>query len=462
MSSRTAPSPGGRRAAASFAVSPVPLCRRFGCCCGSGACCDPARPVDWAGAGSRRGLRVAAAAVPARASQLRSVERENSAFVKDSGGLSAVALVIVGLRGCCVGRMAPAKKIKALKHLICGFFPGMPLQNEDVGGPRPALRNQVLPQESSSSDFGLSGSRGGSRSSRNRFDRNAPLLAYIGHDHLATVRKTLFPISPGPKHGDYANNPVANLQRLRARALVPSNPDCDAYFIAVLLAMAQARFYSKSTGRRKSGWARRSGQTSLALSSSRRADTFHSPDELPLYEAEVERRRLDEERRYREYQPLRREEHRLRLCQLPSKSFDEDNKKRSRKSSHSSGGGGGDEPPSPSPSPFKRRRGASAAEVQSSMALTEQPEYGPLDELQGLWLGATSSAEVEVDDSDVKISAMIFKQAMCDHGHQRRFALLAVKRTPAYHSITPAYHSIETGRLKGNRLLSGNVCNQYI
>jgi hypothetical protein len=69
-----------------------------------------------------------------------------------------------------------------------------------------------------------------------------PLLAYINRGLLPNTRKSFFHVHPNPKGGE--NTPVANLHRLRARALVPKNLDCDASLVAILVAIAQARFYS--------------------------------------------------------------------------------------------------------------------------------------------------------------------------------------------------------------------------
>ncbi|KLU86962.1 hypothetical protein MAPG_05969 [Magnaporthiopsis poae ATCC 64411] len=362
-------------------------------------------------------------------------------------------------------------KIRALKHLFTAFFPNMPCKAKtsvdldfhfgtkfyrkavklplvwkhttsrcysfDSAATRPMSSNS---HTSSPSEPDLDGA--------SRFLQNAPLLAYVDRDHLASVRRSLFRISVGPKDGDFANRPVANLQRLRAKALVPSNPDCDAHFLAVLIAMAQARFYSKKTGRRKFTLSQQSssdtpsslepdavmtdvevrlftfdadakdfivytawigadflegfaqptqplhrgpkGTSSMRMSYTRvpvwpfyglkerlgRAlgseitgkefsasgyDTFHTPEELPTYQAEVERIRVDEERRHREYTAYWREEQRKKLRKMMAERYDEDGKKRSRESSHGSSSDGSRSPSTP---PSKRRRGMGATEVE--------------------------------------------------------------------------------------------------
>lgn len=70
---------------------------------------------------------------------------------------------------------------------------------------------------------------------------NLPMVCYIGKNQLASIRRNLFRISPGPAKS--WNEPVSRLQQLRARQLVPSNLDQDAYFVGIFLAMAQKHFY---------------------------------------------------------------------------------------------------------------------------------------------------------------------------------------------------------------------------
>ncbi|KAL8378031.1 hypothetical protein RB595_008634 [Gaeumannomyces hyphopodioides] len=365
------------------------------------------------------------------------------------------------------------ERIRALKRLISSFFPTMPCKAKTsvdldlhfgTKFYRRAVKIPLVWKHTSSRchSFDSAATRPMSSSSQDscpsepdldsasKFLQNAPLLAYVDRDHLANVRKSLFRISLGPRDGDYANKPVANLQRLRAKALVPSNPDCDAHFIAVLIAMAQARFYSKKTGRRKfrlsqpspsdppsscesssaepdaligdvevrlftfdtdakdfivytarigadflEGFAQPSqplhrgpkGTSSMRVSHTRvpvwpfyglkerlgkalgaditgkeflgsSYDTFHTPEELPTYQAELERIRIDEERRYREYTAYWREEQHNKLRKMVA----EESKKRNRERSRCNGGDGSR---SPSTSPSKRRRGRGVPEVET-------------------------------------------------------------------------------------------------
>jgi hypothetical protein len=75
---------------------------------------------------------------------------------------------------------------------------------------------------------------------------NQPMLAYVDRTHLAAIRQNLFRICPGPPDGDRLNLPVLRLQRLRSKPLVPTNADHDAYYVSILLAMAQAHFYEEA------------------------------------------------------------------------------------------------------------------------------------------------------------------------------------------------------------------------
>lgn len=70
---------------------------------------------------------------------------------------------------------------------------------------------------------------------------NLPILAYVNRSQLAAIRKNLFRIASGP-NGIF-NEPVARLQALRSKLLIPANIDHDPYIVATLLAMAQAHFY---------------------------------------------------------------------------------------------------------------------------------------------------------------------------------------------------------------------------
>ncbi|KAH6959675.1 hypothetical protein BKA56DRAFT_600829 [Ilyonectria sp. MPI-CAGE-AT-0026] len=70
---------------------------------------------------------------------------------------------------------------------------------------------------------------------------NLPMMCYIGRNQLANMRKNLLRVRPSPRGG--CNEPVYRLQQLRAKLLVPSNLDHDAYFVGTFLAMAQKHFY---------------------------------------------------------------------------------------------------------------------------------------------------------------------------------------------------------------------------
>ncbi|SCV61191.1 uncharacterized protein FFFS_15760 [Fusarium fujikuroi] len=70
---------------------------------------------------------------------------------------------------------------------------------------------------------------------------NLPMICYIGKTQLASIRNDLFRAPSGPGRTD--NEPVARLQELRARMLVPSNSDHDAHFVGIFLGMSQKYFY---------------------------------------------------------------------------------------------------------------------------------------------------------------------------------------------------------------------------
>ncbi|KAK5997768.1 hypothetical protein PT974_00127 [Cladobotryum mycophilum] len=89
---------------------------------------------------------------------------------------------------------------------------------------------------------------------------NLPMLCYIGKNQLASIRRNLFRVAPGP--GKSWNAPVFRLQQLRAKALVPADSDHDAHFVGIFLAMAQRHFYASPTPsvRRESYWSPRKGK----------------------------------------------------------------------------------------------------------------------------------------------------------------------------------------------------------
>lgn len=79
---------------------------------------------------------------------------------------------------------------------------------------------------------------------------NMPILAYINKSQLAAVRASLYGVVRGPYNNP--NHAVAGLQRLRSKMLIPENADHDPYIVAILLAMAQARFYREPSSRASS------------------------------------------------------------------------------------------------------------------------------------------------------------------------------------------------------------------
>ncbi|KAK4233334.1 hypothetical protein C8A03DRAFT_48093 [Achaetomium macrosporum] len=95
-------------------------------------------------------------------------------------------------------------------------------------------------------------------------DPGMPMLAYINKSQLASVRRNLYGVLRGPKYGP--NEPVARLNELRSKMLLPSNPDHDPYIVAMLLAMAQAHFYRESSSRPSSP-SSQSGRKSIRIPS---------------------------------------------------------------------------------------------------------------------------------------------------------------------------------------------------
>ncbi|KAG8413683.1 hypothetical protein J3459_015249 [Metarhizium acridum] len=68
-----------------------------------------------------------------------------------------------------------------------------------------------------------------------------PMICYIGRDQLATMRRSVFRVRPGP--GRSQNEPVSRMYLLRSKAFMPANSNHDAYLVAIFLAMAQRHFY---------------------------------------------------------------------------------------------------------------------------------------------------------------------------------------------------------------------------
>jgi hypothetical protein len=83
---------------------------------------------------------------------------------------------------------------------------------------------------------------------------NLPMMCYIGRNQLASIRKNLFRVAPGPQNT--VNTPVHRLQQLRARSLIPANLDHDAHLVGIFLAMAQRHFYAQPppANRREMAW----------------------------------------------------------------------------------------------------------------------------------------------------------------------------------------------------------------
>lgn len=75
--------------------------------------------------------------------------------------------------------------------------------------------------------------------------RRTPILAFINRTQLAHVRRNLFRIVANPAPNSGPNEPVTNLQRLRSKQLVPANTEHDSYYLGVILALAQSKFYGE-------------------------------------------------------------------------------------------------------------------------------------------------------------------------------------------------------------------------
>ncbi|KAK4148382.1 hypothetical protein C8A00DRAFT_47723 [Chaetomidium leptoderma] len=78
-------------------------------------------------------------------------------------------------------------------------------------------------------------------------DAGMPMLAYINRSQLAANRKNLYSVPRGPE-----NEPVSRLQQLRSKKLIPADADHGPYIVAVLLAMAQAHLYPRSSSQSSS------------------------------------------------------------------------------------------------------------------------------------------------------------------------------------------------------------------
>ena len=73
------------------------------------------------------------------------------------------------------------------------------------------------------------------------YQPNQPMLAYLNRSQLAMIRQNMFRVIPGP--GGRPNGPVASLQQLRSKMLIPADVGQDPFIVAILIAMAQAHFY---------------------------------------------------------------------------------------------------------------------------------------------------------------------------------------------------------------------------
>ncbi|KAM3510546.1 hypothetical protein MY11210_005799 [Beauveria gryllotalpidicola] len=70
---------------------------------------------------------------------------------------------------------------------------------------------------------------------------DSPMLCYMGKSQLASIRRNMFRVAPGPNR--QFNEPVSSLFKLRSKNLEPKNPDQDSYIAGMMLAMAQRHFY---------------------------------------------------------------------------------------------------------------------------------------------------------------------------------------------------------------------------
>lgn len=141
---------------------------------------------------------------------------------------------------------------RAVRVAVLWKHPESPGNSFDSAATKPTSSYGKIPCstsgicDSQSSDWSVAGSLP-------QLDR--PLLAFVNRNHLASVRRNLYRVMPGPQDGDFRNTPVLNLQTLRSKRLVPKKSDHDSYLIAIMLAIAQSQFYplrSKSSSRSSS------------------------------------------------------------------------------------------------------------------------------------------------------------------------------------------------------------------
>ncbi|KAK1833957.1 hypothetical protein QBC39DRAFT_344793 [Podospora conica] len=87
----------------------------------------------------------------------------------------------------------------------------------------------------------------GARDTITDYAPNQPILAYVNRTQLTSIRAGCCRVHLGPNGSP--NKPVAGLQRLRYKNMLPANPEHDAYIAGIMLAMAQSHFYHISTSR---------------------------------------------------------------------------------------------------------------------------------------------------------------------------------------------------------------------
>ncbi|ROW06757.1 hypothetical protein VMCG_04185 [Cytospora schulzeri] len=116
---------------------------------------------------------------------------------------------------------------------------------------------------SSSCGAGESQATEGSRSSSQSASAQ-PTLAFVNRDSLHLMRRTLYRVLPGPINGDHRNTPVANLQKLRSKRLIPHDVDHDPYLVAIMIAIAQWHCYPPSSRSASRSFSQRSSQGSQA------------------------------------------------------------------------------------------------------------------------------------------------------------------------------------------------------
>lgn len=92
--------------------------------------------------------------------------------------------------------------------------------------------------------------------------RSRPLLAYLDKKRLKAIRSRNM-VSSGPIDGNRANSPVQCLQSLRLKHRLPSEEDLDAFYVAMMLAMAQSHIYGAAGTRPRPGLAPRFGSGNL-------------------------------------------------------------------------------------------------------------------------------------------------------------------------------------------------------